>query len=668
MRLRPRARPTPSLLASRALRTVPRLPAPFPHFAVPPPAAPRALPRLRAVAASLTRENQFSTMPPVPSDNAAWAGEPAAAVKAFVDGSDVAVFSKSWCPYCAKVKALFDANKIKYSLVELDKLPEDKMDAIQDHLKSMTGIRSVPQVFVHGAFFGDSGQTAAKFTSGELEAKLKQGKETHEYEFDLAVIGGGSGGLACAREAAKLGKKVALLDHVRPSPHGTKWGLGGTCVNVGCIPKKLMHQAALVGQAIKDAKDFGWEVDHEKIKFSWDTLRAAVQDHIGSLNWGYRVALRDENVEYFNARGAFIDAHTVACTTFDRKTDQPKSTKNITAKEVVVATGGRPKQLDVPGWELAISSDDLFSLAEAPGKTLVVGASYVALECAGFLTEFGFDTTVMARSIFLRGFDQQMAEKIAEYMGNHGTKFIRPAVPKELKKVGEKIEVSWDFEGKPFTDQFDTVLVAIGRDADLSSVNLGAVGVPTTKSGKIPADNLERTGNPEGNIYALGDIVEGHPELTPLAIHQGKLLARRLFTNSTEGVDYDMIPTTVFTPIEYGCIGLPEEEAIARYGEAGVEVYHGMFKPLEWTVPHREDNACYAKLVCAKNEKERVVGFHYLGPNAAEVTQGYAVAMRMGATREQFANTIGIHPSTSEEVIKLKITKSSGEDATVSGC
>lgn len=549
---------------------------------------------------------------------------------------------------------------------------------------------------MHGKFFGDSGQTLAKFNSGELEAALKTGTSTHDFDYDLVVIGGGSGGLACSREAAKLGKKVAVLDYVRPSPHGSKWGLGGTCVNVGCIPKKLMHQAALHGQNLKDAREYGWGVEHERVKHDWETLRTAVQDHIGSLNWGYRVALRDEKVEYLNAMGSFVDASTVATTTFDRKTGKPKEVKNITAKEIIIATGGRPKQLDVPGWELAVTSDDLFSLPQAPGKTLVVGASYVALECAGFLTEFGYDTTVMARSIFLRGFDQQMAEKIVEYMGNHGTKFIRPAVPKELKQTADgKIEVTWVQDGAEVRDVFDTVLVAIGRDADLSHLNLASINLaPNPKSGKLVTNSLELTAAPSGNIHALGDIIEGHPELTPLAIQSGRLLARRLFTNSTEATDYDNIPTTVFTPLEYGCIGLSEEEAIQRFGEADIEIYHGAFKPLEWTVPHREDNACYAKLICVISQNERVVGLHYggltqrawaailrkrplsnlylslaftVGPNAAEVTQGYAVAMRMGATRAQFASTIAIHPSTSEEVIKLKTTKRSGEDATVSG-
>ncbi|KAJ3308528.1 Thioredoxin reductase 2, mitochondrial, partial [Gonapodya sp. JEL0774] len=179
-------------------------------------------------------------------------------------------------------------------------------------------------------------------------------------------------------------------------------------------------------------------------------------------------------------------------------------------------------------------------------------------------------------------------------------------------------------------------------------------------------NKFEQTNVP--NIYGVGDVLQAKPELTPLAIQTGKLLSRRLYQGSKELTDYEMIPTTVFTPLEYGSIGYSEEDAVAKFGETNIEVYHSYFKPLEWTVPHREDNACFAKLVCLKTENDRVIGLHYLGPNAGEVTQGYAVAMRMRATRTDFAATIGIHPTTSEEIIKLRISKSSGADAKTTGC
>jgi len=490
-------------------------------------------------------------------------------------------------------------------------------------------------------------------------------EEGHGYDFDCIVVGGGSGGLAFAQEAAKYAKKkIAVLDFVKPSPQGTSWGLGGTCVNVGCIPKKLMHYAAVIGEVhLKDSKHYGWQLDAHSVQHDWMKMKEAVQDHIGSLNWGYRTALRDKGVEYINALATFIDPHTIECVT------KAKKVSRLTARRFLVAVGGRPKLPPIPGIEYCITSDDLFSMDNPPGKTLVIGASYVALECAGFLAGFRYDVTVMARSIVLRGFDQQMAEAIREYMESHGTKFIRPAVPTKIEKEGEKLKATWKdaTTGQEASDVFDTVLVAVGRQADTAKLGLEKAGVNYDSTGdfKIPVVN-ERTNVP--HIYALGDCIKGPWELTPVAIKAGRFLARRLYLNSAVTLEYAKIPTTVFTPLEYGCIGLSEETANQQFGEENIEVYHAYFKPLEWTVAEREDNACYLKLVINKSDQNRVVGFHYTGPNAGEVTQGYAVAIKMGARKEDFDNTVGIHPTCSEEFVQMNITKRSGEDAKKTGC
>jgi thioredoxin reductase (NADPH) len=502
------------------------------------------------------------------------------------------------------------------------------------------------------------------------------------YDYDLIVIGGGSGGLAASKEAAALGKKVAVFDFVKPSPAGTSWGLGGTCVNVGCIPKKLMHQAGLHGGNVHDAKSFGWNVGEPT--HDWGTMVSNVQDHIGSLNWGYKVQLRDKGVTYKNEFAKFMDAHTV------ETEDKRGRKKTYTSRRFVIACGGRPTYDDHIDPSLYITSDDLFSLEKPPGKTLVVGASYVALECAGFISHLGMEAHVMMRSIPLRGFDQQMSNMIVDYMegkavdadgntvmigqsegGEHRptTTFIKGAVVDTVEALPDGTKkVTWkasDTGAAMGSDTYDTILYAIGRKACTDALSLETVGVVTEPNGKMKT-TCEQTNVP--HVYAIGDVIYGQLELTPVAIQAGRLLARRLFGGSTMQMDYDQVPTTVFTPIEYGCAGLAEEDAIAKFGEENLEVFHSFYQPLEWTVPHKQENACYMKMICNKLDSFRVIGFHVLGPNAGEITQGVGVAIKCGATKEDFDNTVGIHPTIGEEVTTLEVTKSSGVEATKSGC
>ncbi|KAF1445816.1 TRXR2 reductase, partial [Pygoscelis papua] len=506
-------------------------------------------------------------------------------------------------------------------------------------------------------------------------------------EYDLLIIGGGSGGLACAKEAAKFGRKVAVLDYVEPSPQGTKWGLGGTCVNVGCIPKKLMHQAALLGSAIKDAQHYGWNIT-QPVHHTWSVMAQAVQNYVKSLNWGHRVQLQDKKVKYFNMKGSFSDPHTI------RGLTKAGKETIVTAENIVIATGGRPKYpMHIAGaLEYGITSDDLFWLKESPGKTPLVyypfilylyeiivyisltGSSPdVSLECAGFLTGIGLETTVMMRSIPLRGFDQvstQMASLVTEHMESYGTKFLKRCFPTKVEKLeSNRLQVTWkntDLRTE-VTDSFDTVMWAVGRAPDTETLNLETVGVKTnSETGKIIVDASEATSVP--HIYAVGDITEGRPELTPTAIAAGKLLAQRLFGQSSELMDYDNIPTTVFTPLEYGCVGLSEEAAVQCYGSDNIEVYHAYYKPLEFTVAERDAAQCYMKMVCLRERDQRILGLHFIGPNAGEVIQGFALGIKCGATYPQLMKTIGIHPTCAEEITKLHITKDSGLDATVTGC
>ncbi|CAG9760052.1 unnamed protein product [Ceutorhynchus assimilis] len=487
-----------------------------------------------------------------------------------------------------------------------------------------------------------------------------------KYTYDLVVIGGGSGGLAAAKEAASLGAKVAVLDYVTPSPVGTKWGLGGTCVNVGCIPKKLMHQAALLGEAIHDSKSYGWTVG-DNVTHDWLTLKDGVQGHIKSVNWVTRVELRDKNVEYINGLGTFVDANTI--TTVAAKPGKPKEEKILSAKYYLIAVGGRPRYPDIPGAiEYGITSDDIFSLGKAPGKTVIIGAGYIGLECAGFLTGLGYDTTVMVRSVPLRGFDQQMAQTVVDEMKDKGTKFLNECIPTKVEKLDSgKLKVSWtDKEKNTFSDEFDTILFAIGRRALTRELKTELAGIELAGDAeKIVAVN-EQTNVP--HIYAVGDVLYKKPELTPVAIHAGRLLAKRLFGGSTETMDYQNIATTVFTPLEYGAVGLSEESAVAKYGEDAVEIYHGYYKPTEFFIPGKNFRNCYLKVVSLVGPEQKVLGMHFIGPQAGEVIQGFAVAIKCDLTVPILMNTVGIHPTIAEEFTRIKITKRSGQDPNPASC
>lgn len=493
-----------------------------------------------------------------------------------------------------------------------------------------------------------------------------------DYDYDYIVIGGGSGGLASAKAAADLGAKTLLFDYVKPSTQGTKWGLGGTCVNVGCIPKKLFHYSALLGPhgAMHDARKLGWnfsEANHD-----WKTMQASVGNYIKSLNWNYKIQLSSKKVKYMNALAKFEDPHTISYV------HKKKGEQKVTAKYIAIAVGGRPWiPDDVPGAkEYAITSDDVFWLQNPPGKTCVVGASYIALETASALHEFGIDTSVLVRSILLRGFDRECADKIGDYLTKIGLDLRMRYLPQKIEKQEDgKLKVTIINRDTKETSEelFDTVLYATGRYADTGGLNLEAAGVVAAKNGKFECVN-EATNVP--NIFALGDVIQGMPELTPVAIQAGRLLAGRLFGGKKEQMDYDNIPTSVFTAIEYGSCGLSEEEAEKRYGAGNFEVYHQSYTALEQGPTHRMthdgkaeiENPHFSKLITLPKENDRVVGFHYVGPNAGEVTQGFGLALKLGATKQDFDNVVGIHPTTAETFTTMQVTKSSGEDAAAAGC
>jgi len=585
---------------------------------------------------------------------------PLEVVEEKIKANHVMVFSKTTCPFCAKVKDLFNQLEVEYTVFELDK--EENMSDLQDALVQKSGQRSVPNVFINQNHLGGCDDTLKAHAEGKLLPMIG-----NKYEYDLIVIGGGSGGLAASKQAAAHGMKVAVCDFVKPSPIGTTWGLGGTCVNVGCIPKKLMHQASILGESMKDAESFGWDVKRDQVNLQWSSLVEAVQNHIGSLNWGYRVALREKKVNYVNGYAEFVDNHTI------KATNKRGKETVMTGNKFIICVGERPRYLDIPGGkDLCITSDDLFSLPYCPGKTLVIGASYVALECAGFLKGIGLDVTVMVRSIFLRGFDQQMANKVGDYMEAHGVKFLKKCVPTKIEKIADgqpgtvRVTAQSETEGE-IVEEYNTVLVAVGRVSTTSSIGLENIGLKLANSnGKIATSDDDQTSVP--NVYCIGDNAFEKPELTPVAIQAGRLLANRLFAGATLKCDYDTVPTTVFTPLEYSSCGFSEEKALEKFGAENIEVYHSNNFPLEWAVPGHDNNTCYAKVICLIPENERVVGIHYLGPNAGEVMQGFAAAMKSGLTKSVLDATIGIHPTAAEIFTTLSITKRSGADVEAAGC
>jgi thioredoxin reductase (NADPH) len=491
-------------------------------------------------------------------------------------------------------------------------------------------------------------------------------------KFDFAVIGGGSGGLAAAKEASRLGAKVVLFDFVSATPLGTKWGFAGTCVNVGCIPKKLFHYAGLCGEAMWDAEHLGWKVPSHP-QHDWDTLRDTVNNYIRKLNFSYRTGVKSAGVEYINAKARLhpTDSSKVI---YEVKGEE----KEIEAKYVLLATGGRPTYPShLPNAkDLCITSDDLFTLKKAPGKTLVLGGGYIAMECAGFLVALGYDVTVSVRSKPLRAFDSDCSRKIVEVMTELGLKFRNGVEIKKLERSSSSQLIRVEFSDG-HVEEFETVLLAIGRTPETKSLNLPESS--TNNEGKVIVDSQCRVKN---NLFAVGDLIINRPELTPVAIKDGELLARRLFANKTETLDRpELIPTTVFTPIEYGSIGFSEEKAIEIYGKDNIECYLYEWQTLEKSAVHRpklehlrieeaddeQGSHNFTKIIVRKDKNEEILGFHFIGPNAGEVTQGFALAMRLGATKSDLDQTMGIHPTDAEALVSLTITKSSGEDYKAAG-
>eukprot|EP00347_Sterkiella_histriomuscorum_P023727 403333591 len=507
-------------------------------------------------------------------------------------------------------------------------------------------------------------------------------------KYDVIVIGGGTGGLSFAQEARKLGMTVALFDYVEPSSQGNTWGLGGTCVNVGCIPKKLFHISTQVKENIEMGSDYGWTTKEPgHLTNNWEALRTNIQNYIKGINFGYKNKLKEIGVDFIDARASFKDEHTVKFNYPQKQaatTNSADSQYELQADNFVIAAGVRPRHYEnLPELkDYAITSDDLFSLKENPGKTLVIGGGYIAVECAGFLAGLGNEVILANRSSFLRVFDNDMANKVEEQLAEEGINFMKNTVIKSVKKLEDKLyEVELETNKNNLKKvKVNTILVAIGRDANPAGFQAENAQILLDQhSKKIVGRQEERERTSIDHIYAVGDVVQNVPELMPVAQKSGRLLAHRVFQRKqnqlsedqilkTYSTDYNLIPTTIFSPTEYSFVGLSEEEAQKQYGADNIEVYHRESTPLQYSIYKNNTKIAYMKLIVDKTQDERVLGLHYFGPGADEVIGGFAVAMKLGMTKRDLDSTIGIHPSTSEDLYNLDVTKRSGGEYRKTEC
>ncbi len=445
---------------------------------------------------------------------------------------------------------------------------------------------------------------------------------------DLLVIGGGSGGLAAAQRAAEYGARVTLIE---------SGPLGGTCVNVGCVPKKIMWNAAELGSALHDARDYGFSVEAGPI--DWARLKHGRDVYVERLNGIYAANLAKRGVQLLRARAGFADAHTVNA-----------GGQSLSAAHIIIATGGRPILPPVPGVQLGITSDGFFQLTARPDRVAVVGSSYIGVELAGIFAGLGSRTTLVLRGASaLRSFDPMLGETILKMLGAEGVEVATHSAPVALTRDGHGA-LELEVPGGRRLGPFDCVLWAIGREALIGGLGLERAGVLCDAGGFIATDRYQQTSVP--GIYAVGDVT-GRAQLTPVAIAAGRRLSDRLFGGQTgRHLDYENIPTVIFGRPPIGTVGLSEPAARERYGVANISVFRSGFVPLYHALTAAKPRS-EMKLVTTGAE-QRIVGLHVVGQGADEMLQGFAIALRMGATKKDFDDTVAIHPTSAEEFVTMR--------------
>jgi len=445
--------------------------------------------------------------------------------------------------------------------------------------------------------------------------------------YDLIAIGGGSGGLSVAERAARYGAKCAVVE---------KGPMGGTCVNAGCVPKKVMWFGASIAHTLAEAASYGFQVGEKR--FDWGKLKASRDAYVKGINDWYHTYLSDSNIDEIVGSAQFVDARTIEV-----------AGQQYSADHIVIAAGGAPMIPDSEGAELGISSDGFFELEQLPRRTAVVGSGYIAVELAGMLNALGSDVTMLLRrEHLLRNFDATLRENLMEEMLGDGIDILaRAQVKKVLREADGSLCI--ECENGQRLEGFDELIWAIGRYPLTQDLNLQAAGVVVDDKGYIPTDKFQQT-NLEA-VYAIGDVT-GQAQLTPVAIAAGRRLSDRLFGGMTDRhLAYENIPTVVFSHPPIGTVGLTESVARDRHGDS-VKVYQTRFTAMYNALTERKQKTAM-KLVTV-GAQEKVVGCHVIGPGADEMLQGFAVAIRMGASKKDLDDTVAIHPTSAEELVTMR--------------
>ena len=445
-----------------------------------------------------------------------------------------------------------------------------------------------------------------------------------EFDYDLFVIGAGSGGVRAARMAASQGKKVAVAEERY---------LGGTCVNVGCVPKKLFVYASQFPELFHASAGFGWSMPQQPI-LDWDTLRDNKTAEINRLNGIYNNLIDNSGADLFEARATIAGPHQVLV-----------NGQTYTANTILIATGGWPYIPDFPGSEYALSSNEMFYLEQLPSKAVVVGGGYIAVEFAGILNGLGVETHLVYRGAkLLKSFDTEMSDKITEGMIAKGVHIHLNSEITKISKVEEQLTLSLTAGS---TLDAGLVLYATGRKANTAGLGLETTQVVVRDNGSIEVDDYFATAEP--SIYALGDVIE-RVQLTPVAIQEAMVLVDHLYGDNSASIDYSNIPTAVFCQPEFGTVGLSEEQARGQYEHIGI--YVSDFKPMLQTLGGGSDRITMKLVV--DEDTDIVLGCHMVGEHAAEIIQGMGIALKAGATKAHFDATVGIHPSAAEEFVTMR--------------